>query len=66
MHCGLLLLFCRLFAHEDDPDIDVPMETSQGHTLGSDTQGYLYSLVFFCRYKINYLTSVLSLLFLII
>ncbi|KAL4237750.1 UBX domain-containing protein 1 [Mactra antiquata] len=26
-----------LFAHEDDPDIDVPVETPQGHTLGSST-----------------------------
>lgn len=26
-----------LFAHEDDADIDVPLETPQGHTLGDST-----------------------------
>ena len=30
----LLILFDRLFAHEDDPDIDEPYEAPKGVTLG--------------------------------
>ena len=33
------MIFSRLFAHEDDPDIDAPLSAPQGHTLGSSGPG---------------------------
>ena len=48
------LIFSRLFAHEDDPDIDDPIPANPGHKLSDNTsQGMvcrtLFGLLGFCH-----------------